>query len=56
MNTRGYSEHNLELRRDNYRIRLYNDSNRIFRVYNGMNLVHEGDDHGQAYRVYQQQL
>ena len=56
MNQHNYSERNLELRRDNYRIRLYNDNDRIFRVYNGMTLVHEGDDHGLAYRAYQQQV
>lgn len=48
-------ERNLELRRENFRIRLYNDHD-TYRVYNGMTLVYEGDDHGMAYRVYNQEV
>lgn len=45
----------LELRRDNMRIRLYNDHDH-WRVYNGMRLVYDGDDHSMAYRIYNQEV
>lgn len=56
MNPYGYSEINLERRRDNYRIRIYNDNNQEFRVYNGHNLVFEGNDHGAADQAYQKEV
>ena len=51
-----YYERNLELRREDARIMLYNDNNDRFRVYNGMRLVYDGDDHGMAYRVYNREV
>lgn len=50
-----YSDRFLELRREGGRIRLYNECGQ-FRVYNGMNLVYEGDEHGEAYRVYNREV
>lgn len=55
MNNR-YSEVNLVLRRDNYRIRLYSDQGKWFRVYNGNRLVHQGNEYRVAYIVYNKEL
>lgn len=50
-----YYDRYLVLRRENGRIRMYEEHGQ-YRVYNGCNLVYQGNDVGIAYRTYNREV